>query len=87
MYINDLIEEYPLVYARAVYERQKQGINRGSNSIDEAIVWSSTPERYAFWKAVHHDNMETAEKICPHLFENPVRTIGGYSEIVNGYFK
>ena len=69
MYINDLIKEYPLVYERAVYERERQGKNRGSNSINVAIFWSSTLEGHAFWEAVHNNYMETAEKICPHLLE------------------
>ena len=81
MYIDDLIEEYPLVYARAVYERERQGRNRDSN-INTAITWRSTLEGHAFWEAVHNNYMETAEKICPHLFENKV-----YSETVNGCFR
>ena len=86
MYIDDLIEEYPLVYARAVYERERQGRNRDSN-INTAITWRSTLEGHAFWEAVHNNYMETAEKICPHLFENSISTTRGYSETVNGYFK
>ena len=87
MYIDDLIEEYPLVYARAVYEREIQGRNRDSNSINTAIIWRSTLEGHAFWEAVHNNYMETAKKICPYLFENPVITTRGYSETVNGCFR
>ncbi len=82
-----LITEYPLVYARAVYERERQDRNRDSNSINTAITWSSTPEGHAFWEAVHNNYMETAKKICPQLFENSISTTRGYSETVNGYFK
>ena len=87
MYINDLITEYPLVYAKAVYERERQGRSRDSNNINTAIVWRSTSEGHNFWEAVHNNHMETAKKICPHLFENSIITTRGYSETVNGYFK
>lgn len=66
MKIEDLKEDYPLIYEAALKNRP----NVTDRSIVESFDWNETPEGYYFWSAIYAKNFAEAKQIYPHLFES-----------------
>ena len=86
MYLNQLKEEYPLVYQR-VKEQTHTLITLTSMlaDVNNTLSWSSTTEGPAFWSAVYYKNWDLAKELEPSLF--PEIEEGNVKITINGLFK
>ena len=69
MYLNQLKEEYPLVYQR-VKEQTHTPSALGSTFVGviDTLSWGKTTEGPSFWFAVHQEDWDLAKKLEPSLF-------------------
>lgn len=86
MYLNQLKEEYPLVYQRV----EKQTYNPFALTsmvadVNSTLSWSDTTEGSKFWSAVYHENWDLAKELEPSLFSEIEE--GNVKITVNGLFK
>ena len=83
MYLNQLKEEYPLVYQRV--KEQTHTPSRLTSTladVNNTLSWSDTTEGSKFWSAVYYENWDLAKELEPSLFpeieeENVKITING----------
>lgn len=86
MYLNQLKEEYPLVYQRV--EKQTHTPSRLTSilsDVNNTLSWSDTTEGSAFWSAVYYKNWDLAKELQPSLF--PEIEEGNVKITTNGLFK
>ena len=86
MYLNQLKEEYPLVYQRV----KKQTYNPYAlismlADVNNTLSWSDTTEGSKFWSAVYYENWDAAKELQPSLF--PEIEEGNVKITINGLFK
>ena len=69
MYLNQLKEEYPLVYQRVKEQTHTPSVLTFMlTDVNRALFWSSTTEGSKFWSAVYHKNWDLAKELEPSLF-------------------
>lgn len=86
MYLNQLKEEYPLVYQRV--EKQTHTPSRLTSilaDVNNTLSWSDTTEGPKFWSAVYYKNWDLAKELEPSLF--PEIEEGNVKITINGLFK
>ena len=86
MYLNQLKEEYPLVYQRV--KEQTHTPSRLTSilaDVNNTLSWDDTTEVSAFWSAVYHENWDLAKELEPSLF--PEIEEGNVKITINGLFK
>ena len=86
MYLNQLKEEYPLVYQRVEKQTHNPSIlTNMSADVNYALIWGDTTEGPDFWLAVYSKNWDLAKKLQPSLF--PEIEEGNVKITINGLFK
>ena len=86
MYLNQLKEEYPLVYQRVKEQTLIPSIlTNMSADVNNALFWGGTTEGSNFWSAVYHKDWDAAKKLQPSLF--PEIEEGNVKITINGLFK
>lgn len=86
MYLNQLKEEYPLVYQRVKEQTHTpSALTSVLADVNNALIWGNTTEGSGFWKAVYHEYWDLAKKLEPSLF--PETEEGSVKIITNGLFK
>ena len=86
MYLNQLKEEYPLVYQRVKEQTHTLStLTHILSDVNNTLSWSDTTEGSAFWSAVYHKNWDLAKKLEPSLF--PEIEEGNVKITINGLFK
>ena len=88
MYLNQLKEEYPLVYQRV--EKQTHTPSRLTfilSDVNDTLSWSDTTEGSNFWSAVYFENWDEAKRLCPDLFIPVEVEEPPYKIVTNGLFK
>ena len=86
MYLNQLEEEYPLVYQRVKEQTHTPSIlTNMSADVNSALNWGSTTEGSDFWHAVYYKDWDAAKKLQPSLF--PEIEEGNVKITINGLFK
>ena len=86
MYLNQLKEEYPLVYQRVKEQTHFPSVLTSiSATVNDALTWGNTTEGPAFWKAVYYENWDLAKELEPSLF--PETEEGNVKITTNGLFK
>ena len=88
MYLNQLKEEYPLVYQRVVKQiRNPPGLTLLTSDVNSALTWGNTTEGIDFWSAVYRENWVEAKRLCPDLFIPVEVEEAPYKIVTNGLFK
>ena len=86
MYLNQLKEEYPLVYQRVKEQTHTpSALTSMLADVKHALVWGSTTEGSNFWRAVYYKNWDAAKELQPSLF--PEIEEGNVKITINGLFK
>ena len=88
MYLNQLKEEYPLVYQRV--EKQTHtpsALTSVLADVNKVLSWTNTTEGSAFWNAVYFENWVEAKRLCPDLFIPVGVEEPPYKIVTNGLFK
>ena len=86
MYLNQLEEEYPLVYQRVKEQTHTPSVLTSIlSNVDNALVWGSTTEGSNFWRAVHYEDWDLAKELEPSLFSEIKE--GNVKITANGLFK
>lgn len=86
MYLNQLKEEYPLVYQRVKEQTHTpSALTSILSNVDNTLFWGDTTEGSSFWFAVHHENWDLAKKLEPSLFSEIEK--GNVKITANGLFK
>ena len=86
MYLNQLKEEYPLVYQRVKEQTHAPSIlTNMSADVNYALIWGDTTEGSDFWSAVYYEDWDLAKKLEPSLFSEIEE--GNVKIITNGLFK
>ena len=86
MYLNQLKEEYPLVYQRV--KEQTHTPSRLTSmlaDVNNVLSWGNTTEGSEFWSAVYYENWDLAKELQPSLF--PEIEEGNVKITINGLFK
>lgn len=87
MYLNQLKEEYPLVYQRVEKQTHNPSGLTLSSNVSNALDWSNTTEGIDFWSAVYRENWVEAKRLCPDLFIPVEVEEAPYKIVTNGLFK
>ena len=87
MYLDQLKEEYPLIYDRVVAQSSlpKDRLNDRNRDVNNTLTWSTTTEGRGFWNAVYREEWDEARLLQPTLFKELER--GTLLLSVNGLFK
>ena len=86
MYLNQLKEEYPLVYQRVEEQTNNpSALTSVLADVNNALVWGSTTEGSKFWSAVYYENWGLAKELQPSLFLEIEE--GNVKITINGLFK
>ena len=86
MYLNQLKEEYPLVYQRVKEQTHiPSRLTSVLADVNNTLSWGSTTEGSAFWNAVYHEDWDSAKELQPSLF--PEIEEGNVKITINGLFK
>ena len=87
MYISEIKQLYPKLYEEILQNSHtpENVLNGVYGGVDEAMIWSNTPQGSAFWRLVHQGNIEEAQKMYPELFVQSEKD--NVREIQNGLFK
>ena len=86
MYLNQLKEEYPLVYQRVKEQTHTpSGLTSTLADVNNTLSWSDTTEGSKFWSAVYYENWDLAKELEPSLF--PEIEEGNVKITINGLFK
>lgn len=86
MYLNQLKEEYPLVYQRVKEQTHTpSALTSMLADVNNALSWSSTTEGSNFWRAVYYKDWDAAKELQPSLF--PEIKEGNVKITINGLFK
>ena len=86
MYISEIKQLYPKLYEEILQNSHtpEHVLNGVYSNVNEAMIWSNTPQGSTFWILVFEGNIEKAQKMYPELF---VLEKGSVREIQNGLFK
>ena len=88
MYLNQLKEEYPLVYQRIEKQtRTPSALTSILADVNNVLIWGNTTEGIDFWSAVHYENWDEAKRLCPDLFIPVGVEEPPYKIVTNGLFK
>ena len=88
MYLNQLKEEYPLVYQRVVKQTHiPSALTSILADVNNALIWGNTTEGIDFWSAVYRENWVEAKRLCPDLFIPVEVEEAPYKIVTNGLFK
>ena len=88
MYLNQLKEEYPLVYQRVKEQTHAPStLTSISATVNGALTWGNTTEGIDFWSAVYRKNWVEAKRLCPDLFIPVEVEEAPYKIVTNGLFK
>lgn len=87
MYISEIKQLYPKLYEEILQNSHtpEYVLNGVYGDVNEAVVWANTPQGSTFWRLVHQDNIEEAQKMYPELFNTAENK--NFIEIQNGLFK
>lgn len=87
MYLDQLKEEYPLIYDRVVAQSSlpKDRLNDRNRDVNNTLTWGATTEGQGFWNAVYREEWDEARLLQPTLFKELER--GTLLLSVNGLFK
>ena len=86
MHLNQLKEEYPLVYQRVEKQaRDPYALTTTLADVNNTLSWSDTTEGAAFWSAVYYENWDLAKELEPSLF--PEIEEVNVKITINGLFK
>ena len=86
MHLNQLKEEYPLVYQRVEEQTHNpSALTSILADVNNTLVWGSTTEGSNFWSAVYYENWDAAKELQPSLF--PEIEEGNVKITINGLFK
>ena len=87
MYLDQLKEEYPLIYDRVVVQSSlpKDRLNDRNRDVNNTLTWSATTEGQEFWNAVYREEWDEARLLQPTLFKELEK--GTLLLSVNGLFK
>ena len=88
MYLNQLKEEYPLVYQRVKEQTHTpSALTSVLADVNNVLSWDKTTEGLRFWFAVHHEDWDAAKRLCPDLFIPVGVEEPPYKIVTNGLFK
>ena len=86
MYLNQLKEEYPLVYQRIKEQTHTPStLTSVLADVNNTLSWSDTTEGSNFWNAVYYEDWDTAKELQPSLFLEIEE--GNVKITTNGLFK
>ena len=87
MYIREIKQLYPKLYEEILKNSHtpEYVLNDIYSDVNEAMIWSSTPQGSTFWRLVYEGNITQAQKMYPELFSQSEKD--GVREIQNGLFK
>ena len=87
MYISEIKQLYPKLYEEILQNSHSPEyvLNGVYRDVNEAMIWSNTPQGAAFWRLVHEGNITQAQRMYPELFTQLEKD--GVQEIQNGLFK
>ena len=86
MHLNQLKEEYPLVYQRVKEQTYTPSeLTSTLANVNNALIWGSTTEGSEFWSAVYYENWDLAKELEPSLFSEIEE--GNVEITINGLFK
>ena len=87
MYLDQLKEEYPLIYDRVVAQSNlsEDRLNDRNRDVNNTLTWGATTEGQGFWNAVYREEWDKARLLQPTLFKELER--GTLLLSVNGLFK
>lgn len=86
MYLNQLKEEYPLVYQRVKEQTHTpSALTSMLADVNNTLSWSDTTEGSIFWSAVYYKDWDAAKKLQPSLFLEIEE--GNVKITINGLFK
>ena len=87
MYLDQLKEEYPLIYDRVVAQSSlpKDRLNDRNRDVNNTLRWRDTTEGQGFWTAVYREEWDEARLLQPTLFKELEK--GTLLLSVNGLFK
>ena len=87
MYLDQLKEEYPLIYDRVVAQSNlsEDRLNDRNRDVSNTLTWSATTEGQGFWTAVYREEWDEARLLQPTLFKELEK--GTLLLSVNGLFK
>ena len=86
MYLNQLKEEYPLVYQRVKEQTHTpSALTSILADVNNVLIWDRTTEGSSFWFTVHHEDWDLAKKLQPGLFSEIGE--GNVKITTNGLFK
>lgn len=87
MYISEIKQTYPKLYEEILKRTHSPEyvLNGAYSDVNEAMIWSSTPQGNTFWRLVHQGNIEQAQRMYPELFVQSEKD--NVREIQNGLFK
>ena len=87
MYLDQLKEEYPLIYDRVVAQSSlsEDRLNDRNRDVNNTLRWGATTEGQGFWNAVYREEWDEARLLQPTLFKELEK--GTLLLSVNGLFK
>ena len=87
MYLDQLKEEYPLIYDRVVAQSNlsEDRLNDRNRDVNNTLTWRDTTEGQGFWIAVYREEWDEARLLQPTLFKELEK--GTLLLSVNGLFK
>ena len=87
MYLDQLKEEYPLIYDRVVAQSSlsEDRLNDRNRDVNNTLTWGATIEGQEFWNAVYREEWDEARLLQPTLFKELEK--GTLLLSVNGLFK
>lgn len=87
MYISEIKQLYPKLYEEILQNSHtpEYVLNGVYSDVNEAMIWSDTPQGNTFWRLVYQGNIEEAQKMYPELFN--IAENKNLIEIQNGLFK
>lgn len=87
MYISEIKQLYPKLYEEILQNTHtpEYVLNGVYSNVNEAMIWSNTPQGSAFWRLVHQGIIEQAQRMYPELFVQSEKD--NVREIQNGLFK
>ena len=87
MYISEIKQLYPKLYEEILQNSPTPEyiLDGVCNDVNEAMIWSNTPQGQTFWRLVYEGNIAQAQRMYPELFVQLEKD--GVQEIQNGLFK
>ena len=87
MYISEIKQLYPKLYEEILQNSHtpEYVLNGVCNNVNDAMIWSNTPQGSTFWRLVNQGIIEQAQKMYPELFN--IAENKNLIEIQNGLFR